>query len=108
MAPLPVLGQNVEIAYAALQAGDYDTAFREYRLAAEQGDAMGQANLGNMYRLGYGVSHDGAEAVRWYRLAAEQGDAAAQANLGTMYKLGEGVPQDAILTHMWLNLAAAN
>ena len=53
-------------------------AVRWYRLAAEQGHASAQFNLGLMYARGLGVSEDDAEAVRWYRLAAEQGHASAQ------------------------------
>ena len=49
-----------------------------YRLAADQGDAAAQFNLGVMYDNGRGVLKDEAEAVRWYRLAAEQGDADAR------------------------------
>ena len=44
-----------------------------YRLAAEQGYADAQYNLGVMYANGHGVSQDYAEAAKWYRLAAEQG-----------------------------------
>ena len=57
-------------------------AGRWYRLAAEQGDAAAQRNLGLMYANGRGVPEDDAEAVRWYRLAAEQGLASAQYSLG--------------------------
>ena len=46
-----------------------------YRLAAEQGDAQAQNNLGLMYDAGQGVPQVNAEALKWYRLAAEQGDA---------------------------------
>ena len=53
-------------------------AVRWYRLAAEQGNAGAQLNLGAMYSNGEGVPQDDAEAVRWYRLAAEQGNAGAQ------------------------------
>ena len=77
------------------------------RVAAEQGVADAQFNLGSMYDLGLGVPQDDAEAVRWYRLAAEQGDAGAQYNLGLMYEHGRGVPQDYVAAHMWLNLAGA-
>ena len=80
---------------------------RWYRLAAEQGEAGAQGNLGYMYRNGRGVPEDDVEAVRWYRLAAEQGEAIAQANLGFMYSRGEGVPEDDVLAYMWDNLAAA-
>ena len=83
-------------------------AVRWYRLAADQGDAGGQNNLGVMYADGRGVPEDDAEAVRWYRLAADQGLADAQNNLGVMYANGEGVPQDNVTAHMWFNIAGAN
>ena len=64
---------------------DEAEAVRWYRLAAEQGDAAAQFNLGLMYANGEGVLKDEAEAVRWYRKAVEQGYAGAQLNLGVMY-----------------------
>ena len=73
---------------------DYKEAVKWYRLAAEQGDATAQYNLGIMYDNGQGVPQDYKEAIKWYRLAAEQGNAKAQYNLGAMYDNGEGVPQD--------------
>ena len=74
---------------------------RWYRLAAEQGLASAQYNLGVMYDNGAGVLKDNAEAARWYRLAAEQGDADAQSNLGVMYANGEGVLKDAAEAVRW-------
>ena len=79
-----------------------------YRLAAEQGLAKAQNNLGVMYKNGEGVLQDYAEAVKWYRLATEQGLASAQYNLALMYKLGRSVLQDNVMAHMWYNIAAAN
>ena len=79
-----------------------------YRLAAEQGYAMAQSDLGQMYRKGQGVPQDYAEAGKWYRLAAEQGYASAQFTLGRLYQIGKGVPQDFVTTHMWFNIAVAN
>ncbi len=76
------------------------------RLAADQGDAGAQYNLGNMYANGEGVPQDDAEAVRWFRLAAEQGHASAQFNLGFMYANGRGVPEDAAEAVRWYRLAA--
>ena len=81
-------------------------AAKWYRLAAEQGDADAQFNLGLMYDDGKGVPQDDVEAVKWYRLAAEQDDADAQFNLGVMYAQSEGVPKDYVLAHMWFSLAA--
>ena len=62
------------------------------RLAAEQGDADAQYNLGTMFATGQGLPQNNAEAARWYRLAAEQGDANAQRNL--MYiEVHQDIPQ---------------
>ncbi len=57
-------------------------AIRWYRLAAEQGYAGAQFNLGLMYFSGEGVPPDEMEAVRWIQLAAEQGHVQAKSILG--------------------------
>ena len=80
---------------------------RWYRLAAEQGTAQAQYNLGLLYDNGDGVPEDDTQAVRWYRLAAEQGNAGAQTNLGLLYDNGDGVPEDDVFAYMWYNLSAA-
>ena len=48
------------------------------RLAAEQGDARAQFNLGICYLNSINVTKDYAEAVKWLRKAADQGHAAAK------------------------------
>jgi TPR repeat protein len=77
-----------------------------WKLAAEQGYAGAQYNLGLMYDKGDGVPQDYKTAVKWYRLAAEQGNALAQYNLGNMYEKGKGVPQDYKTAVKWSRLAA--
>jgi TPR repeat protein len=62
-------------------AEDKAEAGKWYRLAAEQGNADAQYNLGIMYDEGEGVPQDRAEAVKWLRLAAEQGHANAQSEM---------------------------
>jgi len=94
---------NAEEAYAA---GEYAEAVKWYRLAAEQGYAVAQFNLGNMYRIGNGVPENDAEALKLYRLAAEQGDAQAQVNLALMYHAGHGVPVNDAEAVKWYRLAA--
>ena len=74
-------------------------AAKWYRLAAGQGHAIAQNNLGGMYAYGRGVPKNDAEAVKWYRLAADQGFARAQHNLGLIYANGTGVPQDDVLAY---------
>ena len=76
------------------------------RELAEQGDAIGQSNLGMMYHLGKGVPQNHKLAAQWFRKAAEQGYAHAQNTLGLMYSNGEGVMQDYVQAHKWFNLAA--
>ena len=80
--------------------------FEETKELAEQGDAVGQYNLGFMYDNGEGAPENDAEAVKWYRLAAGQGDAIAQFNLALMYRRGEGVPQNDAEAVKWYRLAA--
>ena len=55
---------------------------RQLRLAAEQGQAPAQYQLGWAYATGRGVSPDDADAVHWFRLAAEQDHVPAQYQLG--------------------------
>jgi TPR repeat protein len=91
----------------AYHHGDYETALKEWRPLAEQGNAKAQVSLGIMYSQGQGVPQDYVQSAKWVRLAAEQGDASAQFNLGRMYFEGLGVPHDFVLALMWTNLAAA-
>ena len=65
-----------------------------FRLAADQGFALAQHNLGALYSHGRGVPQDAAAAAHWFRLAAEQGLAKSQAALGYLYLKGQGVGQD--------------
>ena len=77
-----------------------------YRLAADQGYALAQFNLGWMYRNGKGVEQSDEEAVKWYRLAADQGDDGAQNNLGWMYENGKGVDQSDEEAVKWYRLSS--
>ena len=88
-------------------ARDYAEAARLYRLAAAQGHAIAQINLGGMFQDGHGVAKDYAEAMRLYRLAAAQGNADAQFLLGIMFIGGRGVAQDHAEAILWFRLAAA-
>ena len=53
---------------------DYKTAVKWYRLAAKQGYANAQGNLGVMYALGKGVLKDYVYAHMWGNLAASNGN----------------------------------
>jgi hypothetical protein len=75
-------------------------------LAAFQGHAWAQCNLGWCYENGQGVVKDDKAAVKWYQKAAEQGNAAAQYNLGLCYANGQGVVKDDKAAERWYKQAA--
>ena len=52
---------------------DPRAAARWFRAAAEQGDPVGQLNLGDLYSRGLGVERDLVEAYVWFSRAAAQG-----------------------------------
>jgi TPR repeat protein len=91
---------------AAYDAGDYRTAFEEWRALAEAGDAEAQTAIAGLYLDGLGTAVDPAAALRWYRRAAEQGEPVAQQNLGDLYGQGRGAARDLVSAYVWLSLAA--
>lgn len=69
-------------------------AARHFRLAAEQGHAGAQNNLGFCYHNGWGVPKDMTQAAMWYKRSADQGNAWGQSNYGTCLEFGWGVEKD--------------
>ena len=59
---------------------DYVQAIKWYRLAAEQGHAKAQNNLGLMYYKGEGVIQDNVYAHMWYNIADSLGNEIAPKN----------------------------
>lgn len=62
---------------AAWGRGDFAAAARDFRPAAETGDAEAQYMMGRLYSLGDGVPRDFVRAWQWFDRAARQGHAAA-------------------------------
>jgi TPR repeat protein len=60
-------------------------------MSAEQGNALGQYNLANMYGNGYGVTKDHNEELKWHQKSADQGNKLSQFYLDYMYQNGYGV-----------------
>lgn len=103
---LPGMGRaDYEAGVNAAFAGDYETALREFRLAAEQGLDMAQYNLAILYFTGRGVEQDLAAAYRWTLAAAEQGHVNAQYNLGSLLMDGSGVDQNVDQAVTWFSRA---
>ena len=102
----PIFAQDFQKGLAAAKSGDFETALKEWKPLAVDGDSAAQYNIGLLYDNGWGVLQDYKEAVKWYTLAAKQGDDAAQYNLGNSYRNGEGIPQDYKEAIKWYTLAA--
>ena len=78
------------------------------RLAAVQGNAAGQDNLGADYATGIGgLTADRTEAFKWFLRSARQNYAGGQLNLGVCYANGWGVAQDKDEAYRWYEKAAA-
>ena len=90
----------------ARDSGDFATALRELRAAAEFFNAEAQFQLGYMYQTGSGVPVDDELALTWYRKAAELGHAGAQVSLGGIYADGFAVPKDLEKSVKWFQMAA--
>lgn len=97
---------GLEEGVAAYQAGDVALAIKEFRTAAEKGDADCQYNLAMMHEQGIGVRKDEKEAVIWYRKSAEQGNSNAQFNLGVLYENGRGTAVDFAQANHWYRKAS--
>ena len=86
--------QTIESANEAYERRDYQAAYEEFKILAEQGNAEAQFMLYSIYSLGKGVAVSGIEAFRWLIESAQQGNADALYYLGVKFDIGEGVPQD--------------
>ncbi|QOL19720.1 hypothetical protein [Candidatus Bodocaedibacter vickermanii] len=65
----------VELALKYIDEENYEKAFELLLIAAKDGEAEAQYNLGLMYDQG----KDYTKALRYYKLAADQGDVVAEA-----------------------------
>jgi len=84
-----------------------EEAIRQNYLAAEEGNALAQLQLGTNYYLGEGgVEINHVEAVRWFEMAAAQGLAHAQFNLGYCYSTGVVVGTSSVSYRQDLERAA--
>lgn len=80
--------------YVLFDRGDPAQALKIWRPSAEQGDAVAQYRVGQIYEMGIGGTPDYAAAASWYKKAADQGNRAAALNLAVLYEKGLGVNQN--------------
>ena len=65
---------------------DLEESTKWYRIAAEQGDARAQNNLGFAYLYGEGVLKNLKESFKWFKKSADQGHPEGKANMGAFLK----------------------
>ena len=75
---------DVKAGVDAWERADYAAAVKKWRPAATAGDADAQFNLGQAYKLGWGVPMDLPVATEWFRKAAAQGHIRAEDNYGLL------------------------
>lgn len=75
---------EVKAGVEAWERADYTTAVKTWRPLAAAGDADAQFNLGQAYKLGWGVPMDLPVATEWFRKAAAQGHIRAEDNYGLL------------------------
>ena len=84
---------------------DYDTAFKNFLLAASQGLDEAQCSLGRMYQDGFGVAQNHTEALRWFQLSASQGLPLALFHVARCHEHGHGVLKDVEAARCWYRRA---
>lgn len=81
---------DVKAGVDAWSRGQYEVAVREWRAAADRGDADAQFNLAQAYKLGRGVPADLAKAEELFGKAAAKGHLQAADNYGLLlFQRGE-------------------
>jgi hypothetical protein len=105
-----ITGGSLPFAIPAYQDYQYRTygneKVRNFRKAAEKGDALAQYNLGACYINGEGIPKNEKKAFEWINKSAEQGYDLGQYALGAIYADGKGVPANDAKAAEWFRKAA--
>lgn len=107
----PTVNENdpavlIAVGQADFEAKDYEGTMRNWRKAADQGNANAQTRVGYLYGNGLGVKKSYTTAMEWYRKAADQGFDVAENNIGWLHMKGLGVKKDLPKARYWFKLAA--
>ena len=78
----------------------------DVKAKAEQGTILAAKMLGIMYKEGYGMEVNSAEALKWLSKAAEASDPEAQQHLGLMYYKGDSINKNIAEALKWLKIAS--
>jgi tetratricopeptide (TPR) repeat protein len=109
-------GQNYDcestLGDAYIKLKDYDKAMYWYLRSVKRGGKLvwiAEADIGDMYAKGQGVSQNHAEAARWWERSAEHGSMWSHLKLGELYAEGaEGVPKSDSEAYFHLYIASTS
>jgi TPR repeat protein len=97
---------------AYIKLKDYDKAMYWYLRSVKRGGKLvfiAEADIGDMYAEGQGVSQNHAEAARWWERSAEHGSMWAHYKLGELYAEGaEGVSKSDSKAYFHLYIASTS
>lgn len=86
---------------------NYQEAFKHYKKAADNGDALGLSRLAYMIDRGYGGKAGRVEAVHLIKSSADKGFAYSESLMGQFHLRGEyGFPRDEVKSANWFSLSA--
>lgn len=95
--PVPQDVLDLDAGSHAYQEGDFETAVRLYRKAAEAGNVTALSNLGYCYYYGRSIPTDKEKARECWEKAAVLGDICAVYKLGDLYRNGD-LPEDPVFS----------
>ena len=73
MFTFPVYADSFIDGVDAYKRGDFKMAVEKWTIAAQDGNAYAQNNLGTMYEGGIGVELNNIEASKWFKIAEKGG-----------------------------------
>lgn len=98
---VPANAQDFDAGWAALQAGDYETALGHLEPLALAGDDRAMVGMGYLYLNGFGVTENYSIAFRIFRDAADLENTDAIYAIANGYYFGEWLEQDFKQAHEW-------
>ena len=85
--------------YAAVERGDYETAYNEFTELALEGDTNAMIQIGLWYHQGKVLRQSYKRAMDWYIGAFSRGNGDAYNNIGVLYRDGLGVEQNRSISY---------
>ncbi len=94
LGPIMAVPSGDDAAYIAFDQGQYLTALRLAKAAAERNEPQALTLMGRIYERGLGVPVDALKAARLYRRGAELGDTEAVFAFAVMLAAGRGIQKN--------------